>query len=246
MFGLIVGIGVGMMVLERLIPDQDLPHSTGWWLRAVAFNAGQLAVVIIGGLAWDVYLQQWSIFVLSEWIAHPIAQGFIGYLLSTFIYYWWHRFRHMSSFLWQTLHQIHHSPVRIEIITAFYKHPFELITNSILSGLISYTCLGLSIEAAAWMTLFSALGEFFYHMNIATPRWVGWFIQRPEMHRIHHQRHVHASNYGDLPIWDMLFGTYSNPPTYQGECGFEPPREQQVMSMLFMKDVNVVSEHASK
>ena len=37
------------------------------------------------------------------------------------------------------------------------------------------------------------------------------------------------------------FGTYNNPPTYQGECGFEPPREQQVMSMLLMKDVNVVS-----
>ena len=238
MFGIIVGIGIAMMVLERIIPDQQLPHSAMWWLRAVALNLAQLGVVILGGFAWDIYLQQRSLFSLSLWVDELMAQGFIGYLLSTFIYYWWHRFRHQSSILWRCLHQVHHSPVRIEIITAFYKHPLELITNSILSGVISYTLLGLSIEAAGWMTLFSALGEFFYHMNIATPRWVGWFIQRPEMHRIHHQRHVHASNYGDLPVWDMLFGTYHNPPSYQGECGFDPPLEQQMWDMFLMKDVH--------
>jgi len=165
-------------------------------------------------------------------------------LVSTFVYYWWHRFRHQSDFLWLGLHQVHHSPIRIETITSFYKHPMELVCNSILSGLISYTLLGLDLKAAGWVTAFSALGEFFYHMNIATPRWVGWFIQRPEMHRIHHERNVHHSNYGDLPIWDMMFGTYRNPPRYDGLCGFDEPRESMVGAMLLFQDVNKSDEGA--
>ena len=79
-------------------------------------------------------------------------------------------------------------------------------------------------------------------MNVATPRWGGFFIQRPEMHRIHHERNVHQSNYGDLPIWDMIFGTYRNPPTYDGLCGFDEPRESMVTSMLLFRDVNGKTE----
>jgi hypothetical protein len=34
----------------------------------------------------------------------------------------------------------------------------------------------------------SRTGEFVYHMNIRTPEWLGYFIQRPESHRVHHLR----------------------------------------------------------
>ena len=44
----------------------------------------------------------------------------LGYLAITFIYYWWHRWRHQSDFLWRWLHQVHHSAQRIEVITCFY------------------------------------------------------------------------------------------------------------------------------
>jgi sterol desaturase/sphingolipid hydroxylase (fatty acid hydroxylase superfamily) len=232
-----ISCGLGFMLLERLFPDQKLPHSSRWWGRAIGFNVAQVGMVVLGGVAWDTYLQRVSLFGVNT-MGSPMLQGLIGYGISTFIYYWWHRVRHTNNLLWVGLHQVHHSPVRIEVITSFYKHPTELMCNSILSGAIGYTFLGLSIEGSAWMTLFSGLGEFFYHMNIATPRWVGFFIQRPEMHRIHHQRNVHASNYGDLPIWDMMFGTYSNPPTYDGQCGFDPPRESEVLAMLICRDVN--------
>lgn len=231
-------VGLVFMSVERMIPDQRLPHSPHWWLRAIAFNLCQLAVVLIGGVVWDEYLQRAHLFNLPAAIDSVLLQGLSGYVLSTFIYYWWHRFRHQSNWLWLGLHQVHHSPVRIETITSFYKHPFELVANSVLSGLISYTLLGLDLQAAGWVTAFSALGEFFYHMNIATPRWVGFFIQRPEMHEIHHQRHVHQSNYGDLPIWDMLFATYNNPMRYDGKCGFDEKRETKVWTMLRFQDVN--------
>ncbi len=167
-----------------------------------------------------------------------VVEGVVGYVVASFVYYWWHRLRHTSSTLWLGLHQLHHSPVRIETITAFYKHPLELLCNSLISGATSYTLLGLTVDGAAWVAVFSALSEFFYHVNLRTPRWVGFLLQRPEMHRIHHARDRHTDNFGDLPIWDMLFGTWNNPPRYDGECGFAPPREQLVADMLRFRDVN--------
>ena len=43
----------------------------------------------------------------------------LGYLTITFVYYWWHRARHEHPWLWRYLHQIHHSPARLEIVTSF-------------------------------------------------------------------------------------------------------------------------------
>jgi sterol desaturase/sphingolipid hydroxylase (fatty acid hydroxylase superfamily) len=58
------------------------------------------------------------------------------------------------------------------------------------------------------------------------------------MHRIHHQRGKHYKNFSDLPIWDMLFGTFDNPTSYQGDCGFRTERESQLKNMLLHKNVN--------
>ena len=46
-------------------------------------------------------------------------------------------------------HQVHHSPQRIEIITSFYKHPFEILANSVLSSAILYLLVGVGPEAGA-------------------------------------------------------------------------------------------------
>ena len=54
-----------------------------------------------------------------------------------------------------------------------------------------------------------------------TPQWLGYLIQRPESHCVHHRMGVHYYNYADLPFWDMLFGTFRNPRQFMGECGFE-------------------------
>jgi sterol desaturase/sphingolipid hydroxylase (fatty acid hydroxylase superfamily) len=82
------------------------------------------------------------------------------------------------------------------------------------------------------------MGEYFYHMNIKTPHWIGYFFQRPEMHRIHHERNKHFNNFSDLPIWDMLFGTFKNPKEMNDECGFKPEREKKLFEMLTFKNVN--------
>jgi len=124
----------------------------------------------------------------------------------------------------------------MEVVTSFYKHPMEICTNALLSATLLYIALGLTPEQVVGTVIISAVAELFYHWNVRTPRWLGWFIQRPEMHRLHHGAGRHVFNYGDLPVWDMLFGTYRNPETYDEECGFEEA-EHQLLDMLAFRQV---------
>ncbi len=234
---IILAVFTFCFILERLIPGWDLPKIKTWPLRVLSVNAVQLGVVLLAGISWEVWLSSWSIFKLSDYF-NPLWGGLFAYFIATFVFYWWHRWRHEFDFLWLAFHQIHHSPRRLEVITSFYKHPGEMIVNSIIGSILTYTILGLSLEAAAIYTLCTALGEFFYHTNIKTPRWIGYFFQRPEMHRIHHQYARHKNNYGDIVWWDMLFGTYENPKNWEKTCGFTPEREERLLDMLKYKDVH--------
>ena len=71
-----------------------------------------------------------------------------------------------------------------------------------------------------------------------TPQWLGYLIQRPEAHCVHHRMGLHAYNYGDLPWWDMLLGTFRNPRQFRGACGFESPADRSVAAMFAWRDVN--------
>ncbi len=227
-------------LIENLVPGWKLPKVRTWTFRVLAVNAVQLGVVLLAGVTWERWLSSWSLLSLSERVS-PLAGGFLAYFIATFVFYWWHRWRHEVDVLWVGFHQIHHSPRRLEVITSFYKHPGEMVVNSILGSLLVYTLLGLSLEAGAIYTACTALGEFFYHTNIRTPRWIGLFFQRPEMHRIHHQHGRHKNNYGDITWWDMLFGTYENPPEFRETCGFDDVDEQRLGEMLLYTDVHKVA-----
>lgn len=228
---------IGCFILERAIPGWRLPSIRSWPFRVVGINAIQIVIVLLAGISWEEWLSSWSLFHLSSAVPDVIG-GVIAYVIATFVFYWWHRWRHENDFLWLAFHQIHHSPQRLEVITSFYKHPGEMLVNSLMGSVLVYTFLGLSIEAGMVYTACTAIGEFFYHTNVRTPRWIGYLFQRPEMHRIHHQSNRHKNNYGDIVWWDMLFGTYENPKTWDGKCGFTEEREQQLLPMLIYRDVH--------
>ena len=78
----------------------------------------------------------------------------------------------------------------------------------------------------------------FQHANISTPQWLGYFIQRPEQHAVHHARGVHKYNYSDFPVYDMLFGTFKNPKEYVAPAGFYDGASGRVRDMLMFRDVS--------
>jgi len=237
MLFILISIAGGMILIERLWPGQELPTVRGWWLRIAMVNAVQLGLVILAGFTWDRWCASSSLLKMSAWLG-DIPAALITYFISTFVYYWWHRLRHESGFFWRLCHQLHHSPRRIELLASFYKHPVEIFINSVISALLVYSLMGCSIKAAAIYTALTAVAEYFYHWNMLTPRWLGWLIQRPESHRVHHQYQSHSMNYADLPLWDWIFGTLRNPEKGKISCGFDEQKEQRVLEMLAFKDVH--------
>jgi sterol desaturase/sphingolipid hydroxylase (fatty acid hydroxylase superfamily) len=241
---LVLVLGLVMLVWERRTPGRTWPVVSGWWARAVFLNFVQFSGVLAAGFGWNRWMSHHSIFSI-QWMG-TAPSAVVGYLSSTFFFYWWHRWRHEFDFLWRWLHQIHHSPQRLEVLTSFYKHPAEIILDSVITSAILYLILGLTPQAAAEAVLLSGLGEMFYHWNVRTPYWLGYIFQRPESHCIHHQEGVHAFNYADLPLWDILFGTFRNPRQWNGHCGFYSGAEQRLGEMLIGVDINKDKPHTTK
>lgn len=230
-------VALCMILVESILPGRKWEKVSGWWVRAIALNAVQVGSVFLAGIAWDKWFYGLSLWSVED--ALGVNGGAIaGYFVITFVYYWWHRLRHNIDFLWRWFHQLHHSPKRIEIITSFYKHPFEIIINSILSSFILYVVMGLGSEAASMAILVTGLAELFYHWNVKTPYWLGFIFQRPESHCIHHKENWHKNNFSDLPLWDILFGTFQNPKAFEEKCGFIENREISLTDMLRGIDVN--------
>lgn len=235
----VLAVGLAMLLVERRIAARQWPQVDGWWPRAIAANFVQAAIAVIAGVAWDGWMirhQPWSLSDLGL-----LPQALSGYVVITFIYYWWHRWRHEIPLLWRWLHQFHHSPQRIELITSFYKHPLEIVVNGVVSSAIVYLIVGLEPAAATIAVTLTGLAEFVYHWNIHTPHWLGYVIQRPESHCVHHQEGLHDYNYADLPLWDMLFGTFLNPVEWNERCGFGDLAEHRVKDMLLGRRIEETS-----
>ncbi|MFT7088125.1 MAG: sterol desaturase/sphingolipid hydroxylase (fatty acid hydroxylase superfamily) [Rickettsiales bacterium] len=144
--------------------------------------------------------------------------------------------RHKNGW-WTIFHQIHHSASRIEVLTSFYKHPLEILIDYLLTSFILFPILGCSLIGGIWYNFFASTGEYFYHANVKTPKWLRYFIQTLELHSAHHQLDVHRYNFGDLPIWDRLFGTYKDSIIFTKRCGFPRKNELKIWSMMKFKDV---------
>ena len=226
-----------MLAIESIRPARAFPPRRGWRWIGIAF------LVLIGTVSTLVPLllpEPW----LAEhrWIDGTglgVAGGVIvGWFVLSGLAYAWHRSVHAWAPLWRATHQIHHSPQRIDISGSTLFHPLEMVVQTLLQIFVTVVVLGLDPLAAALVGYVAAFYGMFQHWNVATPRWLGVLIQRPEAHCEHHRLGVHANNYGDLPLWDMLFGTYRNPARFEGECGFESPADRRVLAMLAFEDVN--------
>src|SRR6185369_3701047 len=145
---------------------------------------------------------------------------------------------HTFPVMWRLFHQIHHSPQRMDMSGANLFHPLELTAFILIGTLTTTLLLGLDPVAAALTGTIAQFYAYFQHMNVRTPAWLGYVIQRPEAHCLHHQRDVHAWNYGDLPIWDLLLGTWRNPQGFEGAVGFDAPATGRLGAMLAFVDVN--------
>ncbi len=150
-----------------------------------------------------------------------VGGALVGYLVLSFGNAWLHRSYHRHDFLWRYVHQLHHAPRRIDVAGVMFQTPFEMAANALLFTTVTVFALGLDPVATMAVAWLGAIYGMVQHANLRTPRWLGWFVQRPESHSEHHLRGVHNGNYSDLPLWDLLWGSFSNPEHFVDEVGFE-------------------------
>lgn len=224
------------MAVEALIPARRaMPQIRHWRLIGIAGFVVSMAVNVLAPLAILPLFAGIRALDLSGWggwAALPTV------MLTTFFTYWSHRVQHRFDLLWRMGHQLHHGVARIDVASAFIFHPVDVMIQ-VFWTLLAAVLLGVSPVAGAIAGVLGAWIAFYQHWNIDTPRWTNWIIQRPEAHMLHHEYNVHARNFGDMPVWDMLFGTYQNPARADDiRVGFEPERMRRWLAMLAMVDVS--------
>jgi sterol desaturase/sphingolipid hydroxylase (fatty acid hydroxylase superfamily) len=223
----------GLMAWEWLAPGRVLPVVKHWKLRGLIAFVVFFYLSTYLPLLWDQYLAKYQLFdLIGLGTLGGVAAGLFVYELGA---YWWHRWMHGSNLLWRGIHQMHHSAERLDTYGTFWFSPMDMIGWTLLSSLCLVLIIGVTPQVATILLLAITFFGMFQHANIRTPRWLGYLIQRPESHTIHHGKGIHRYNYADLPVFDMLFGTFYNPREFEVETGFYPGASSRVVDMLLFR-----------
>jgi sterol desaturase/sphingolipid hydroxylase (fatty acid hydroxylase superfamily) len=226
---------VAMLVVERLFPAREQPKVRFWLVQGIGFFALTAVIAAVPPAVFAGLLAPHAplhLDGLPVWLA-----GALAFIATDLVHYALHRVQHNWPWLWRWTHQMHHAAERVDIAGAAIFHPFELLLLSATSTAVA-VLLGLTPEAAALAGFLGAFVGMFQHLNVRTPRWLGYIIQRPEAHAIHHARGVHAYNYGNVMLWDIALGTFRNPDTFTATpSGFWSGASQKLLPMLAGRDV---------
>ncbi|PLK26125.1 sterol desaturase family protein [Novosphingobium sp. TH158] len=210
----------------------DVPY---WRAMGVFSAILYFTILTYAPFLWDGLLGQYRLIPADKlpfWV--QVVGGFLVFELGVYL---WHLGLHKIPGLWRFTHQMHHAAERVDIWGAFYFHPLDMVGWALQGSLSLVWVFGLSAEAAFIVAVAATIPTMFQHTNLRTPVWLGYVLQRPESHSIHHQRGVHAYNYGDIPLFDIIFGTFKNPKDWEAEAGFHKGSTNKVGKMLACQEI---------
>lgn len=233
---------LAFIALDYFAPARDFPRMATWRLKGLAFFVFNVSLATFAPLLWNDWLGEHRLIdatSLGTW-----AGALAGFTVLELFVYGWHRTLHNVPFLWRSLHQLHHSAERVDVFGAFYFHPLDMLAFTFATSLGLVWVVGLTPQAAILANGVATFCAFFQHSNVRTPAWLGYFVQRPESHALHHQRSIHGHNYSDFPLWDIVFGTFKNPATWNEQAGFYEGASERVGAMLIGRDVATPPDEA--
>jgi sterol desaturase/sphingolipid hydroxylase (fatty acid hydroxylase superfamily) len=202
--------------LERLLPinraiavlragwTTDLLH---FFFSGIVIRLGLFVVIVaaigLGNIAIPTNLREW-VAERDLWV-----QVLAATVIADLGFYLAHRMMHTVPWLWH-FHAVHHSSEQMDWLAAYRVHPVDQV---IVKG-ASYVpvfALGFSDAAIAIAAIIYHWQALAIHSNSDIR--IGplkWLLATPEFHHWHHSNHPEAydKNYaGQLPVWDILFGT---------------------------------------
>lgn len=131
------------------------------------------------------------------------------FLLTDFVWYWYHRLAHEINAFW-AVHVVHHQSEDFNYTVSARITVFQAVVRSLFWAVIPL--LGFPPVMISALLLIHGLYPFFVHTQ-ALGKW-GWFekiLVTPTHHGIHHASNPEYldKNYGDvLIVWDKMFGTF--------------------------------------
>jgi sterol desaturase/sphingolipid hydroxylase (fatty acid hydroxylase superfamily) len=127
--------------------------------------------------------------------------------------YWAHRATHRVPWLWR-FHAVHHSISEMDWLAAGRLHPVDQIFTR-ACVILPLFVLGFSKATFGGYLVFATIWAIFIHANVRfTFGPLRWVVSTPAYHHWHHTNDAGAVNRnfaGQLPIVDLVFGTFHLP-----------------------------------
>jgi len=209
---------------ERLMPYEkswlsadgetfnDIAHtllSKGGVQVAAAIGAtAPMGVATLAGSFWIAPFPLWP----HDW---PLfLQVMLALVIAELGLYAAHRVAHENLFVWR-FHALHHSVGRLWVVNTGRFHIVDSIFKIALSQAPLYL-IGAPLAVFLWVGAVTAFIGLLTHCNLDVRTGVlDYVFSTPRLHRWHHSRVLAEgnTNYGEnLVLWDLLLGTYFNPP----------------------------------
>jgi sterol desaturase/sphingolipid hydroxylase (fatty acid hydroxylase superfamily) len=161
-------------------------------------------------------------FADGKGIVGLVGAVIVSLVVEDFFFYWYHRLEHKSKWLWQ-IHKLHHMDRELDVLTDVRHNWLESAVTSLFASvpmmiLFKFDHIDPFKLGATAGVLITVLQTAIGNLNHFNARWhfgrVGWLINGPQMHRIHHSRlegHRDTNFVGFFTPWDIVFGTYYDP-----------------------------------
>jgi sterol desaturase/sphingolipid hydroxylase (fatty acid hydroxylase superfamily) len=144
------------------------------------------------------------------------------FIIGDFFHYWIHRIMH-HSLLWR-VHMWHHSSTHMSFMSGVKASLLDS-TFVNLAFIFAWPILGIpSYHFIIGMLIFTLFLNDWMHLNIrGNFKFLEKIVITPRYHHIHHSLDMYHQNKNlsaIFPIWDKLFGTYSDPDLVEGKLTF--------------------------
>ncbi|KAH8832534.1 sphingosine hydroxylase [Flagelloscypha sp. PMI_526] len=203
----IIQTGIGYIVLDeghRVTPENAL-KGLEYWMRLVEPFVEK---VVAEGSKGSVLIR--SGYTLYWWIIPSLQFLFAMFVLDTWQYFW-HRFFHMNTYLYRTIHSIHHRLYVPYAFGALYNHPLEGFLFDSVGALFAETVSLMTTRQATLLFGISSFKTVDDHCGYSFP-WdiFQWFSpNNADYHDIHHQIIGIKSNFSQpfFIHWDYFLNT---------------------------------------
>ena len=196
----------------------DQLHVMGLMGRVMMLGAS-----VLSGVALKGWLAAKTGFAIDPSHLPLAAQVVIYFYVYSFFDYWAHRLGHTRLF-W-ALHRYHHSAEEMSVLNAERIHPAGFAGIFFIN--IPLPLLGATPEAMIWINVVTVALGYVIHSRIPSGfGWVGrYVIQSPLHHRLHHKLDMTDATgfFGMAPVWDHLFGGWSETRTADVAIGVDTP-----------------------